>query len=78
MFTLFVPYLIFICIVYVMWQLNALNGFRFQLLINAISGGGVGQIPRSLIGGDRQIPRTLIAEDTAFSDPGRSSPTQVT
>ncbi len=37
MFTLFVPYLICICIFYVMWQLNALNGFSSQLLINAIS-----------------------------------------
>ncbi len=35
MFTLFVPYLICICIFYVMWQLNALNGFSSQLLINA-------------------------------------------
>ncbi len=37
LFTLFVPYLIRICIFYVIWQLNALNGFRFQLLIYAIS-----------------------------------------
>ncbi len=37
MFTLFVPYLICICIFYVIWQLNALNGFSFQLLIYAIS-----------------------------------------
>ncbi len=29
MFTLFVPYLI--CIFIVIWQLNALNGFSFQL-----------------------------------------------
>ncbi len=35
MFTLFVPYVI--CIFYVIWQLNALNGFSFQLLIYAIS-----------------------------------------
>ncbi len=35
MFTLFVPYLI--CICNVIWQLNALNGFSFQLLIYAIS-----------------------------------------
>ncbi len=31
MFNLFVPYLI--CIFNVIWQLNALNGFSFQLLI---------------------------------------------
>ncbi len=37
MFTLFVPYLICICICNVIWQLNALNGFSFQLLIHAIS-----------------------------------------
>ncbi len=37
MFTLFVPYLICICIFNVIWQLNALNGFSFLLLINAIS-----------------------------------------
>ncbi len=37
MFTLFLPYLICICIFYVIWQLNALNGFSFQLLIYAIS-----------------------------------------
>ncbi len=37
MFTLFVPYLICICIFYVIWQLNALNGISFQLLIYAIS-----------------------------------------
>ncbi len=37
MFTLSVPYLICICIIYVIWQLNALNGFSFQLLIYAIS-----------------------------------------
>ncbi len=30
-------YLICICIFYVIWQLNALNGFSFQLLIYAIS-----------------------------------------
>ncbi len=36
MFTLFVPYLVCICIFYVIWQLNALNGFSFQLLIYAI------------------------------------------
>ncbi len=34
MFTLFVPYLI--CIFNVIWQLNALHGFSFQLLIYAI------------------------------------------
>ncbi len=28
MFTLFVPYLICVCIFYVIWQLNALNGYR--------------------------------------------------
>ncbi len=33
-FTLFVPYLI--SIFNVIWQLNALNGFSFQLLIYAI------------------------------------------
>ncbi len=33
MFTLFVPYLICVCIFYVIWQLHALNGFSFQLLI---------------------------------------------
>ncbi len=27
-FTLFVPYLICVCIFYVIWQLNALNGYR--------------------------------------------------
>ncbi len=37
MFTLFVPYLICMYIFYVIWQLNALNGFSFQLLIYAIS-----------------------------------------
>ncbi len=37
MFTLFVPYLICICIFYLICQLNALNGFHFQLLIYAIS-----------------------------------------
>ncbi len=37
MFTLFVPYLICICIFNVIWQLNALNGFSFQLLIYTIS-----------------------------------------
>ncbi len=37
MFTLFVAYLICICIFNVIWQLNALNGFSFQLLIYAIS-----------------------------------------
>ncbi len=26
-----------ICIFYVIWQLNVLNGFSFQLLINTIS-----------------------------------------
>ncbi len=36
MFTLFVPYLICICI-YVIWQLNTLNGFSFPFLIYAIS-----------------------------------------
>ncbi len=36
-FTLFVPYLICICIFYVILQLNALNEFSFQLLIYAIS-----------------------------------------
>ncbi len=36
-FTLYVPYLICICIFYVIWQLHALNGFSFQLLIYAIS-----------------------------------------
>ncbi len=35
MSTLFVPYLI--CMFYVIWQLNALNGFSFQLLIYASS-----------------------------------------
>ncbi len=37
MFTLFVPCLICICMFNVIWQLNALNGFSFQLLIYAIS-----------------------------------------
>ncbi len=32
MFTLFVPYLICIFIFIVIWQLNALNGFSFQLI----------------------------------------------
>ncbi len=36
-FTLFVPYLGCICIFYVIWQLNALNGFSFHLLIYVIS-----------------------------------------
>ncbi len=35
--TLFVPYLICICILNEIWQLNALNGSSFQLLIYAIS-----------------------------------------
>ncbi len=33
----FVPYLICICIFYVIWQLNTLNGFSFQLIKYAIS-----------------------------------------
>ncbi len=37
MYTLFVTYLICICIIYVICQLNALNRFSFQLLIYAIS-----------------------------------------
>ncbi len=37
MFALFVPYLICFCIFYVIWQLHALNGFSFQLLIYNIS-----------------------------------------
>ncbi len=34
-----VPYLICICILNVIWQLNALNGFRFQVIyaISAIT-----------------------------------------
>ncbi len=36
-FTLFVTYLICICILNEIWQLNKLNGFSFQLLIYAIS-----------------------------------------
>ncbi len=32
MFTLFVPYLICIFIFIVIWHLNALNGFSFQLI----------------------------------------------
>ncbi len=35
MFTLFAPYLI--CIFNVIWQLNSLNGFSFQLFIYSIS-----------------------------------------
>ncbi len=33
MFTLFVPYLIYICIFYVIWQLNTLNGFSLVIKI---------------------------------------------
>ncbi len=29
---MFVPYLICICIFYVIWQLNALNGFYFSVI----------------------------------------------
>ncbi len=36
-FRLYYIYLICICILNVIWQFNALNGFSFQLLIYAIS-----------------------------------------
>ncbi len=36
MLNLFVPFICF-CIFYVIWQLNAINGFSFQLLMYAIS-----------------------------------------